>query len=53
MKLIRDLKEKVEKAGGKEEKPELTEEEYRKLDDAELEQVAGGAAFQKWTRVQE
>lgn len=53
MKLIGNLKEKVEKARTKEEKRELIEKAGMKLDDTELEQVAGGASFEKWNRVQE
>ena len=53
MKLARDLKERVEKTRGNEEKRELAEEEVRVLDDTELEQVAGGGSFEKWIRVLE
>lgn len=53
MELIGNLKEKVEGTRSKEEKRELIEKATMKLDDTELEQVAGGASFEKWNRVQE
>ena len=42
MKLIGELKEKVEKAETAEKKKELIEEAGMELDDEELEQVSGG-----------
>lgn len=42
MKLIGELKEKVEKAETAEAKKELIEEAGMELDDEELEQIAGG-----------
>ena len=45
MKLIGELKEKVEKAETKEEKKALIEEAGMELDDEELEQVAGGVIW--------
>ena len=52
MKLTENQKEKVEKAGTEEEKRELIEKASMKLDETELEQVAGGgSSFQMWIRV--
>ena len=45
MKLIGELKEKVEKAETKEETKALIEEAGMELDDEELEQVAGGVIW--------
>ena len=42
MQLTRELKEKVEKAENKEEAKKILEEAGMILDDAELDQVAGG-----------
>ena len=50
MKLIGNPKEKEEGARTEEEKRELVEKAKMKLDDTELEQVAGGAKFDKWIR---
>ena len=48
MKLIGNPKEKEEGARTEEEKRELVEKAKMKLDDTELEQVAGGASFGEW-----
>ena len=53
MELIGNLKEKVEGTRSKEEKRELIEKATMKLDDTELEQVAGGASFGEWKRAPE
>ena len=50
MKLFENLKEKAEGTRTKEEKRELIEKAGMKLDETELEQVAGGAKFDKWIR---
>ena len=53
MKLIGNPKEKEEGARTEEEKRELVEKAKMKLDDTELEQVAGGASFGEWKRAPE
>ena len=50
MKLFENLKEKAEGTRTTEEKRELIEKAVMKLDETELEQVAGGAKFDKWIR---
>ena len=45
MKLTEELKEKLEKAENKEEVKKIIEEAGLTLDDAELDQVAGGAGW--------
>ena len=45
MKLTGDLKEKVEKTENKEEAKELIKEAGMELTDEELDQVAGGGAY--------
>ena len=50
MKLVENLKEKAEGIRTKEEKRELIEKAGMKLDETELEQVAGGSKFDKWIR---
>ncbi len=45
MKLVGDLKDKVEKAENQEEVKKMIEDAGMILDDAELYQVTGGASF--------
>ena len=50
MKLLGNLKKQVESEGTKEGRKRLIEKAGMKLDETELEQVAGGAKFDKWIR---
>ena len=54
MKLVGDLKDRVEKAANQEEAKKIIEEAGMELTDGEMDQVAGGRSefFDKWVEGQ-